>query len=32
MAVIDVGRLTEDEARSILEQIRWPNVIACPHF
>ncbi len=31
MASIDVGRLTEDEARSILESIRWPNGIACPH-
>jgi hypothetical protein len=25
MASIDVGRLTEDEARNILEGIRWPN-------
>jgi transposase-like protein len=31
MAAIDVGRLTEDEARNILEGIRWPNGIACPH-
>lgn len=31
MASIDVGRLTEDEARAILEGIRWPNGIACPH-
>jgi len=31
MAAIDVGRLTEDEARVILENIRWPNSIACPH-
>jgi transposase-like protein len=31
MAAIDVGRLTEDEARTILENIRWPNGIACPH-
>jgi len=31
MASIDVGRLTEDEARTILENIRWPNGIACPH-
>ena len=29
MAAIDVGRLTEDEARAILEGIRWPNGIAC---
>jgi len=31
MASIDVGRLTEDEARIILEGIRWPNGPACPH-
>jgi transposase-like protein len=31
MASIDVGRLTEDEARVILEGIRWPKGIACPH-
>jgi len=31
MASIDVGRLTENQARSILEGIRWPNGIACPH-
>ncbi len=31
MASIDVGRLTEDEARTILENIRWPKGIACPH-
>jgi transposase-like protein len=31
MAAIDVGRLTEDEARTILENIRWPNGIACVH-
>jgi transposase-like protein len=31
MAAIDVGRLTEDEARAILEGIRWPDGIACPH-
>jgi len=31
MAAIDVGRLTEDEARKILEDIRWPNGIECPH-
>jgi transposase-like protein len=31
MAAIDVGRLTEDEARTILEGIRWPNGIICPH-
>ncbi|MCX5677399.1 MAG: IS1595 family transposase [Planctomycetota bacterium] len=31
MAAIDVGRLTEDEARAILENIRWPHGSACPH-
>ena len=31
MASIDVGRLTEDEARAILEGIRWPNGPVCPH-
>ena len=31
MASIDVGRLTEDQARAILEGIRWPKEIACPH-
>ena len=31
MASIDVGRLTEDEARKMLEDIRWPNGIECPH-
>lgn len=31
MAYIDVCRLTEDEARNILENIRWKNGIDCPH-
>jgi len=31
MAAIDVGRLTEQEARAILEVIRWPNGPVCPH-
>ena len=31
MAAIDVGRLTEDGARKILEGIRWPKGIECPH-
>jgi len=31
MAAIDVGRLTEDEARAILEGIRWPNGSLCAH-
>jgi transposase-like protein len=31
MAAIDVGRLTENEARTILEGIRWPEGPVCPH-
>lgn len=31
MSAIDVGRLTENEARTILENIRWPNDSVCPH-
>lgn len=31
MAAIDVGRLTEDEARRVLENIRWPDGIRCAH-
>jgi transposase-like protein len=31
MAAIDVGRLTEDGARAILENIRWPDGPVCPH-
>jgi len=31
MAAIDVGRLTEDEARGILEGIRWPEGVKCAH-
>jgi transposase-like protein len=31
MAYIDVCRLTEDEARAILEAIRWPSGVTCSH-
>ena len=31
MSAIDVGRLTEDEARTILETILWPDGPVCPH-
>ncbi len=31
MSAIDVGRLTEDEARTILENILWPAGPVCPH-
>ena len=31
MAAIDVARLTEDEARAILQKIRWTDGPVCPH-
>ena len=31
MAEIDVDRLTEDEARKMLEDIRWPDGLVCLH-
>jgi transposase-like protein len=31
MAFIDVSRLTENEALAILEKLRWPSGVACPH-
>jgi transposase-like protein len=31
MSAIDVGRLTEDQARAILENIRWPDGPICSH-
>ena len=31
MAAIDVARLTEEEARTILEKIRWPKGPTCSH-
>jgi len=31
MAAIDVARLSEDEARTMLEQVRWPEGPVCPH-
>jgi len=31
MAAIDAGRLTENEARTIFENIRWKDGIVCPH-
>jgi transposase-like protein len=31
MSYIDVCRLTEDEARKVIEKIRWPKGIICPH-
>ncbi len=29
--MIEVGRLTEDAARRILESVRWPDGPLCPH-
>lgn len=31
MSAIDVARLTENEARKRLEEIRWKDAIVCPH-
>ena len=31
MASIDVGRLSEGEALAILERLRWPHGVVCPH-
>lgn len=31
MTLLEVARMTEDEAREYLESIRWPNGPICPH-
>lgn len=31
MAAIDIGRLKENQARKILEGIRWKDGVTCPH-
>lgn len=31
MNLIELARLTEDEARELIEGIRWPNGPVCPH-
>src|SRR5580700_6303516 len=31
MNLVQAGRLTEDQAREYLENIRWPNGPKCPH-
>jgi transposase-like protein len=31
MTVADLGKLTEDDARNMLEAIRWPQGPVCPH-
>ena len=31
MNIIEIGRLTDGEAREYLERLRWPNGPVCPH-
>ena len=31
MTLLEIARMTEDEARSYLEGLRWPNGPVCPH-
>ena len=31
MTITEIGKITEDEARKYLENIRWPNGPVCPH-
>lgn len=31
MNLIDIGNLSENEAREFIEKIRWPNGTVCPH-
>lgn len=31
MHLIELARLTEDQARALIERIRWPNGPVCPH-
>lgn len=31
MNILELARLTEDEAREFIESIRWPNGPVCPH-
>ena len=31
MTLIELARMTEDEARTLIEQIRWPEAPICPH-
>jgi transposase-like protein len=29
--IVEIASMTEDEARSLLEDIRWPDGVTCPH-
>ena len=31
MNILELARLTEDEARDLVERIRWPDGVTCPH-
>lgn len=31
MTLLEIARMTEEEARTFLEQVRWPNGPVCPH-
>ena len=31
MTLTDIAKMTEDDARDYLEQLRWPNGPVCPH-
>ena len=31
MTIVEIGKMTEDEAREYLESIRWPSGPICPH-
>ncbi|MBV6505226.1 MAG: IS1595 family transposase ISNwi1 [Syntrophorhabdaceae bacterium] len=31
MNLIEIGKLSENEARQYIEKIRWPNGVECPH-
>jgi transposase-like protein len=31
MTIVEIGKMTEDESRKYLENIRWPNGAVCPH-
>lgn len=31
LGIVEIARMTEDQARTFLEKIRWPDGVACPH-
>jgi len=31
MTIVEIGKMTDEQAREYLEQIRWPNGPVCPH-